>query len=50
MMRRVSNAKVVAEAGADCLAVVSAVCSADDPASVAQEFKNIMDDVMKHHG
>ncbi|PKN67266.1 MAG: thiamine phosphate synthase [Deltaproteobacteria bacterium HGW-Deltaproteobacteria-10] len=46
----VSNAQAVAEAGADCLAVVSAVCSADDPAAAAAKLKNIMDDVMKHHG
>jgi thiamine-phosphate pyrophosphorylase len=45
-----SNAQAVAEAGADCLAVVSAVCSADDPAAAAAKLKNIMDDVMKHHG
>ena len=45
-----SNAQSVAEAGADCLAVVSAVCSADDPAAAAVKLKNIMDDVMKNHG
>lgn len=45
-----SNAQAVAEAGADCLAVVSAVCSADDPAAAAVKLKNIMDDVMKNHG
>jgi thiamine-phosphate pyrophosphorylase len=45
-----SNAQAVAEAGADCLAVVSAVCSADDPAAAAIILKNIMDDVMKNHG
>ena len=46
----VANAQAVAEAGADCLAVVSAVCSADDPAAAAIKLKNIMDDVMKNHG
>jgi len=45
-----SNAQAVVEAGADCLAVVSAVCSADDPAAAAIILKNIMDDVMKNHG
>ncbi|MHB8138977.1 MAG: thiamine phosphate synthase [Smithellaceae bacterium] len=44
-----SNAQVVAEAGADCLAVVSAVCSADDPLAAAAKLKNIMDDVIKNH-
>ena len=46
----VSNAQAVAEAGADCLAVVSAVCSADDPADAAVKLKNIMDAVMRNHG
>ncbi len=45
-----SNAKAVTEAGADCLAVVSAVCSADDPAAAATELKNIMDEVTKKRG
>ena len=45
----VSNAKAVTEAGADCLAVVSAVCSADDPAAAATELKNIMDNVTNHY-
>lgn len=45
-----SNAQAVAEAGADCLAVVSAICSADDPAAAASKLKNIMDDMMKYHG
>lgn len=44
-----SNAEAVAEVGADCLAVVSAVCSADDPAAAAAKLKNIMDDVIKNH-
>ena len=44
-----SNVQAVAEAGADCLAVVSAVCSADDPAAAAAKLKNIMDDVIKNH-
>ncbi len=45
-----SNAKAVTEAGADCLAVVSAVCSADDPAAAAKELKNIMDEMTKKRG
>jgi len=45
----ISNAQAVAEAGADCLAVVSAVCSADDPASAATKLKNIMDNVTNHY-
>lgn len=44
-----SNARAVAEAGADCLAVVSAVCLADDPAAAATELKNIMDNVTKNY-
>ena len=46
----ISNAQAVAEAGADCLAVVSAVCSADDPVAAATELKNIMDEVTKKRG
>jgi len=46
----ISNAQAVAKAGANCLAVVSAICSADDPASAAAELKNIMDEVTKKHG
>ncbi|SDJ66635.1 thiamine phosphate synthase [Chryseobacterium jejuense] len=34
------NAKAVINAGADCLAVVSAICSADDPQKAAYELKN----------
>lgn len=34
------NARSVMNAGADCLAVVSAICSADDPQKAAYELKN----------
>ncbi|MGE8554181.1 MAG: thiamine phosphate synthase [Chryseobacterium jejuense] len=34
------NAKAVINAGADCIAVVSAICSADDPQKAAYELKN----------
>lgn len=41
-----ANAREVTEAGADCLAVVSAVCSAADPAAAAARMKNIVDAVL----
>jgi thiamine-phosphate pyrophosphorylase len=34
------NAYDVMKAGADCLAVVSAICGADDPGKAAQEIRN----------
>ncbi|ATN04194.1 thiamine phosphate synthase [Chryseobacterium indologenes] len=37
---QVENAKAVIHAGADCLAVVSAICSAADPQKAAYELKN----------
>ncbi|MDD4242190.1 MAG: thiamine phosphate synthase [Smithellaceae bacterium] len=40
-----ANARAVAEAGAPCLAVVSAICSADDPAAAAATLKKILDGV-----
>lgn len=40
-----SNARAVVEAGAPCLAVVSAICSADDPATAAARLKNIIEAV-----
>lgn len=40
-----SNARAVVEAGAPCIAVVSAVCSADDPAKAAARLKNIIEAV-----
>lgn len=36
----VNNAKAVIDAGADCVAVVSAICSAADPQKAAYELKN----------
>jgi thiamine-phosphate pyrophosphorylase len=36
-----ANAADVMRAGADCLAVVSAVCSADDPVTAARNLKSI---------
>lgn len=35
-----ANAKAIMNAGADCLAVVSAICGADDPRLAAMEIKN----------
>jgi len=37
-----ANAAQVAEAGADCLAVVSAICAADDPEAVSRELVELM--------
>lgn len=34
------NARDVIRAGADCLAIVSAICSANDPAHAAETFRN----------
>lgn len=42
-----ANAREVTEAGADCLAVVSAVCSADDPAGAAARLKHVFDDALR---
>jgi len=42
-----SNAAAVVRAGADGLAVVSAICSADDPRAEALRLKNIIDKEMK---
>jgi len=36
---KISNAREVMEAGADCLAVVSGICSAAHPGKAAEEFK-----------
>ncbi|MCK9229360.1 MAG: thiamine phosphate synthase [Syntrophales bacterium] len=38
-----SNAREVVEAGADSLAVVSAVCAADDPEKAARRLRDIVD-------
>ncbi len=35
-----SNAKSIIDAGADCLAVVSAICSAENPAKAAEAIRN----------
>lgn len=40
-----SNARAVLEAGADGLAVVSALCAAPDPYAAAQELRSIIDSV-----
>ena len=39
-----SNARTVVKAGADCLAVVSAVCSADDPAAAVAKLQSIINE------
>ncbi len=38
-----SNAADVIDAGADCIAVVSAICSATDPAAATRKLKKIFD-------
>lgn len=38
------NARTVVQAGADCLAVVSAVCSADDPAAAVAKLQSIINE------
>ena len=42
-----ANAREVTEAGADCLAVVSAICSAENPAGATARLKNVFDDVLR---
>ena len=42
-----SNATAVVQAGADCLAVVSAICAADDPSGAARNLKNMIDAAFK---
>jgi thiamine-phosphate pyrophosphorylase len=37
------NAAQVMQAGADALAVVSAICSADDPCAASQELRGLID-------
>ena len=39
------NVKEVIKAGADCVAVVSAICAAADPATATRNLKNIIDSV-----
>jgi thiamine-phosphate pyrophosphorylase len=41
-----SNAVDVVKAGADCLAVVSAICAANDPEAAARQLKNIIESAM----
>lgn len=41
-----SNARDVVEAGADSLAVVSWICAADDPETVACRLRNIIDEAL----
>jgi len=40
---KITNAREVMEAGADCLAVVSGICSAPSPRKAAEEFRNEID-------
>ncbi|MCH7401764.1 thiamine phosphate synthase [Belliella kenyensis] len=44
---KVENAAEIIAAGADCLAVVSAICSADDPAHAAKALKKEIDRGLK---
>jgi len=44
-----SNASAVLRAGADGLALVSALCSANDPRAAAAHFKSLCDDEFKTH-
>jgi thiamine-phosphate pyrophosphorylase len=37
------NATQVMQAGADSLAVVSAICSADDPCAASQQLRELID-------
>lgn len=41
------NARTVVQAGADCLAVVSAVCSADDPAAAVINLNDIINSALR---
>jgi thiamine-phosphate pyrophosphorylase len=38
-----NNAAAVLQAGADSLAVVSAICSADDPMHASQQLRDLID-------
>ncbi|MEE9910329.1 MAG: thiamine phosphate synthase [Deltaproteobacteria bacterium] len=40
-----ANARAVVEAGADCLAIVSAICSAPDPAQATHEILNLLQEL-----
>lgn len=46
----VSNAADVARAGADCIAVVSAICAAPDPFVATQQLKAIIDSATGERG
>ena len=45
-----SNAADVVRAGADCIAVVSAICAAPDPFTATQQIKAIIDSANKEKG
>ncbi|HQK90647.1 MAG TPA: thiamine phosphate synthase, partial [Smithellaceae bacterium] len=45
-----ANACEVTEAGANCLAVVSAICSADDPAGATARLKHVFDEALRRRG
>jgi len=45
-----SNAADVVRAGADCIAVVSAICAAPDPFAVTQQLKERIDSASKEKG
>ena len=45
-----ANAREVTEAGANCLAVVSAICSADDPAGATARLKHVFDEALRRRG
>jgi thiamine-phosphate pyrophosphorylase len=42
-----SNVREVIKAGADCVAVVSAICASPDPAAATRNLKSIIDAVRK---
>lgn len=42
-----TNAECVVKAGADCLAVVSAICSSDDPMAATLRLKNMVESAME---
>lgn len=44
---KLHNAAAVIEAGADCLAIVSGICSADSPAMAAEAFRNEIEKGLK---
>jgi thiamine-phosphate pyrophosphorylase len=41
-----SNAREVVKAGADCLAVISAICAAHDPEAAARRINDIIDSAL----